>query len=313
MEQCKSCNTSIFPEALFCHNCGRQTERVKIICSECKNVNPKDARFCFRCGSPIDISYSPKPYISPIFGLDFSNIQTIPRQISESFERSLSIALEYENNTEKEALFLAIYHESDFKTTQLEEACILLTQEFEELYDERGKSAFNVIEKRLDQQFAQLFECFAIEYCNHLLAQPLPKSILAFKDNNIRSHNLGLMIRTYLEIPLDKQHFFQAVEIPLAVLKNTRKTFFYNSDKPPLFFCDLSILQNGKEGLILNSDSIYWKCCFHKSAFMKYTEINNIHYYSDHLKINGIYLNVDAAFNYRLYRLLIRLKTMSYL
>lgn len=313
MEHCKSCNTSIYPEALFCHNCGKQTESVKVICKQCNNVNPEDARFCFRCGSPIDLSYHPKPHISPIFGLNFNDIQTIPQQIVEAFDLSLSLALEYEHNTEKEAFFLDIYQDSDFKQQYLEEVSILLSQEFEELYDERGKSAFAVIEKRLDQQFAQLFECFIIKYCNHLLTYPLPTTLLSFKNTNIRNKNLGLMIHSYLDCPLKNKSYFKAVDIPLPILKNTRKTFFYSSDKAPLFFNDLSIFQNGKEGLILTVDAIYWKCCFHKSASIKYVAIKNIHYYPDHLKINDIYLNIDPVFNYRLYRLLVRLKTMSYL
>ena len=39
----------------------------------------------------------------------------------------------------------------------------------------------------------------------------------------------------------------------------------------------------------------------------------NIHYFSDRIELNGIYMNVSPEFNYRLYRLLVRLKTMSYL
>lgn len=313
MEHCKSCQTPLYPGALFCHNCGKQTERAKIICKECNNVNPEASRFCFRCGSPIDISYTPKPYLSPVFGLDFSAIPTLPKQIIDAFDLSLSLALEYENNTEKEALFLDTYEDCGFKQKYLEEASIRLTQEFEELYEERGKSAFSVIEKRLDQQFAQLYECFIIDYCNHLIPYPLPKKLLNFTDTTIRTKNLHSMIYHYLDIAVEHNVYHQAVEIPLPTLKNARKTFFSEAKLPPLYFVDLSILQNGKEGIILTSDAIYWKSCFHKSAHFPYSSIENIHYFPDRIEVNGIYLHVADGYNYHLFRLLVRLKTMAML
>ncbi len=314
MKHCKGCHSSLYPEAQFCHNCGKQTDSVKIICRECNNINPEASRFCYRCGSPVDITYSPNPNISPVFGLDFTDIQTVPQQIIEAFRLSLSLAMEYENCQHKEALYLDAYKESNFVQSYLEEASIQMTQEFEELFDERGKSAFGIIEKRVDQQFARLFECFYINYCNNIIPFSLPQKILNYQGINIRSNNLGMMISDYLDVDVKLTYYTKAIEIPLEILKNSRTTFFKApAGETPLYMADQSLLLNGKEGFILTNKAVYWKSCFHKSAFFSYKKIDNIHYFSDRIELNGIYMNVSPEFNYRLYRLLVRLKTMSYL
>ena len=103
--------------------------------------------------------------------------------------------------------------------------------------------------------------------------------------------------------------YLSAIEIPLNKLKNARKIFFSpQAGEVPLFFLDYTLFKSGKEGIVMTERAIYWKHHFHKHAAIDYKNIDRLEYHNDHLEINGIYLNITASFNYKLYKLLARLK-----
>lgn len=312
MKNCLSCHTTLLPNALYCHNCGKQADGDGVICFECNNINPKAARFCSRCGTPINVKYTPKPNISPVYGLDFNDIPTLPTQLHEAFRISISVALEAEHNAEKEHLFLQTFDKSNFRQDYLEEATVLMTQEFEDVFEERGISAFRVIEKEIEKQFAVLLERFFIDFCMPLLPKPLPKSILHYPEASFVTTNLQRMINDYLALDDEALlSYSSAIEIPLKKLKNARTTFFTPSpSEVPLAFIDQSLLRSGKEGCILTSKAIYWKAYFQKSARIAYSEIQKLAYHNDRIEINNIYLNINPSVNYKIYRLLSRLRTL---
>ncbi|BDS10622.1 hypothetical protein [Aureispira anguillae] len=312
MKNCLSCNTTLLPNALYCHNCGKQSDGDGVICFECNNVNPQASRFCSRCGTPINIKYTPKPNISPIYSLDFNDIPTLPTQLNEAFKISISVALDLENNTDKEALFLQIFDESTFRQDYLEEATVLMTQEFEYIFEERGISAFRVIENEVEKQFAALLERFFIDFCVHLLPFPLPKTILSYQEASFITTNIQRMINDYLDLGEETLlSYTSAIEIPLKKLKNARTTFFTPTPgEIPYVFIDQALLRSGKEGCILTAKAIYWKAYFQKSARIAYAEINKLIYHKDRVEINGIYLNINPTVNYKIYRLLARLRVL---
>lgn len=312
MKNCLSCNTTLLPNAHYCHNCGKQSDGDGVICFECHNVNPQASRFCSRCGTPINIKYTPKPNISPIYELDFNDIPTLPTQLNEAFKVSISVALELENNAAKEALFLDIFEKSTFRQQYLEEATVLMTQEFEDIFDERGISAFKVIENEIEKQFAALLERFFIEFCMHLLPFPLSKEILHYQEANFLVTNLQRMINDYLALEEESiLAYTSAIEIPLKKLKNARVTFFSPTPgEVPYAFIDQTLLRSGKEGCILTAKAIYWKAYFQKSARIPYSEITKLVYHKDRIEINNIYLNITPSINYKVYRLLARLRAL---
>jgi len=312
MKNCLSCNTTLLPNALFCHSCGKQSDGDGLVCFECKNINPKGARFCSRCGTPINIEYTPKPNISPIYGLDFNDIPTLPTQLSEAFKVSISLALDAENNLEKEALFLQTFTKSDFRQQYLEEATVLMTQEFETAFEEQGSNAFKVIETEVEKQFAALLERFFIAFCTPLLPRELPKQILHYQEANILTTNLPQMLNDYLHLEEEALiSYNSAIDIPLKKLKNARSTFFKpKAGETPYVFIDHTILRSGKEGCIMTAKAIYWKAYFQKSARIEYSAIQKLAYYKDRVEINGIYLNITPSINYKIYRLLARLRTL---
>ena len=81
----KSSHTELLNGALFCHNCGKQVDGEGVVCFACKMVNPSASRFCSRCGTPLNVQYTPNPNISPLYGLDFGDIPTLPTQLMDAF------------------------------------------------------------------------------------------------------------------------------------------------------------------------------------------------------------------------------------
>lgn len=310
MSHCQSCHTPLEPNALYCHNCGKQTTGDGVICFACNNVNPQSSRFCFRCGTPINVQYTPNPNISPIYSLDFNDIATLPTQLYEAFKVYLGMALEQEDNSAKEALFLEILEHSSFRVQYLEEDTVLMTQQFEQLFQVQGSQSFVQIEQTIERHFAPLLERFFIEFCSHLLPNALPKRILNYQEQAVEAHLLRQMIHDYLVLEQETvTAYINAIEIPFKKLKNARNTFF--SPQPgeiPYVFIDQTLLRSGKEGCILTANAIYWKAYFQKSAQVAFSKIEQLHFHSDRLEINGIYLNINPSINYKLYHLLQRLK-----
>lgn len=311
-KNCQSCNTDLLPNALYCHNCGKQADGDGVVCFECKNVNPNAARFCARCGNPINIKYTPKPNITPIYGIDFNDIPTLPTQLHEAFKVFVCWALEQEHQSEKEAFFLQTLEKSSFRQEYLEEATVLMTQEFESLFETYNINSFEQIEAHIEKQFTRLLERFFVDFCNPFLPKTLSKNILLYQDANLQDTNLHQMTMDYLDIDNENiTAYTHAIDIPLKKIKNARTTFFQpTAGEIPYVFIDQTLLGSGKEGFILTAKAIYWKAYFQKSAQVRFSEIEKLVFFSDRLEINNIYFNVNPSFNYKLYRLLFRLRTL---
>lgn len=312
-KKCQSCQTSLLPNALYCHNCGKQTDGEGVICFACQHMNPVSSRFCARCGTAINLQYTPNPNITPTYSLDFSDIPTLPTQLREAFRVFVSLAIEAENNEKQELQILSLLQKSDFHQQYLEEETVLMTQEFETWFKKRGVAAFHLIEQFIDQKFTVLLERFFIDYCHSFTPFTLPKSILNHQ-SSLHSNNLQQLILDYLNPEEEKLLVYtNAIEIPLKKLKNARKAFFKPQKfEVPYLFVDQTLLRSGKEGCILTAKAIYWKTYFQRAAVIPYTQLDELTYYNDHIEINNIYFHIAPSFNYKLYHLLSRLKFLTY-
>lgn len=310
---CQSCQTALLPGALYCHNCGKQADGEGVVCFACKMINPSASRFCSRCGTPLNVQYTPNPHISPLYGLDFDDIPTLPTQLMDAFKTFVGLALEQSGDQAKERHILTVLDNSPFKRLYLEETVIQMTQQFEAAFETRGMTVFASIERAIDQQFVPLFERLLIEFCAKLLSHPLPPAILNHADITLHSPQLSRMILDYLAIEQEPLLLYtSAIEMPLKKLKNARASFFKaNEGEVPILFIDQTLLRSGKEGCILTPRGIYWKAYFQRPAQIAYSQLNSLHYKGDHLLINDLYFHANASFDYKLYRLLVRLKTLA--
>ena len=312
-QTCQSCHTPLLPGALYCHNCGKQVDGEGVVCFACKMVNPAAARFCSRCGTPLNVHYTPNPNVTPLYGLDFGDLPTLPTQLLEAFKAFVSHSLEQEGAQDKERHILTVLDNSPFKQRHLEEAVIYMTQSFERAFETGGTAAFAAIEQEVDRQFVPLLERLYIEFCAKLLPRPLPTAILHHQVATLHAAKLQRLILDYLDLDQEPLLLYtSAIEIPLKKLKNARSTFFGAKEgEVPFLFIDQTLLRSGKEGCILTAQALYWKAYFQRPARVGYRAIEQLEYKGDHLMINQRYFHVNDDFDYKLYRLLVRLKTLS--
>jgi hypothetical protein len=307
MKNCQSCRTELMNDAAFCHNCGVKVEQ-EHVCSACYTVNPSDARFCFKCGSPIDLTFTRSPLYSSRFLVDFEHLPTLPTQLIKAFEQVLLVVLEDEQQLPKQQLFIDRLHSSDFRRMYLEEACVLLTQRLELLLN---SDTFNILkaEAEIAAVFYPLFDKFFVLFCSDLTPVPLSKDILGLKE--IGSEQVKNLIAAYIEPQqLPENFYFGAIDMPYKLLQNAQKSYYKPvAGEQPILLVNQSFFQfnAGKEGLLLSSKGIFWKSFLHKPAHIRFEDLKSIVYFPDRLELNHIYLNIDPAFNYSLYKLLTRL------
>jgi len=313
MKTCKSCETELRDTAQYCHNCGLQVEGNAIVCLKCSTPNPSNAKFCFNCGYPINIQYVPKVHISPRFKLDFDDVITLPIQLKEAFLLYISYLSELEGTEDSLVHGLErSFENTGFRRAVFDEKILALITIIEELYEESQAAAFPLIEMHIDQTFLDLGELFWIKYMPSLQLYPMPKDILNYQDSSANTVNLQQMVQDYLNLEEEPLvHYVHAVNIPLKKLSNARKGFFkHDSGEFPIVFIDQTIFGSGKEGLIFSQKGIYWKAAFHKSEMISFKQLNEIKYFSKHIEINGLYCNLTESLNYKMYKLLNRLKVI---
>lgn len=313
MKTCKCCNTELRDTAQYCHNCGLQVEGNALVCLKCSTPNPGNAKFCFNCGFPINVQYTPKAHISPRFKLDFNDIATLPAQLKDAFLLYVSYLSELEGNAENQAhLAETTFETSGFRRDIFDEVVIKLVAQLEKFYQIDNAAAFPKIEKQIDLSFLDLGELFWIKYMPSLQRFPLSKSILNYQGSIKASINLQQMIQDYLQLSEETLvYYLHAVDIPIKKLSNARKSFFnHDSGEFPIVLIDQTLFGSSKEGLVFSQKALYWKAAFHKSMRVPFEKINNLKYYTNYLEINGAYCNLTETLNYKIYKLLNRLKVI---
>ncbi len=310
MKKCKTCDSPLLEHARYCHECGKAVVGTGVVCLRCNAPNSKQSKFCYSCGYPVNLQYRPALGVSPRFKIDFNDIATLPSQLREAFLLYMGYLLEIEGRVVEEEQYLQAFDRSGFRQKVFEEEAIPLTIAIEALFEQGADAAFVEIEKRVEGRFLDWSEVFWIRYLAQKLPYPLSDNILRYQGKTIDSTILSGLVFDYLQ-PQDEQltYYRNAVEIPIKTLNTARKSFYkHDADEYPYLFIDSSLLGKGKEGLILSSKAIYWKAPFHPAAAIPYTRLNTLRLQKNHLEINGLYFNLAEPFNYKMLKLLLRLR-----
>ncbi|MCH2046075.1 MAG: zinc ribbon domain-containing protein [Saprospiraceae bacterium] len=310
MKNCQYCGFQLLKGAKFCHNCGKPTTTKSINCPKCRASNPSSSKFCFNCGEPIDIIYAPGDYITPIYKLDFRSLKTLSIQIRDAFLVAISMAVEADGELSRENYYLDAFESTGFRVAIFDEQAQIMSKLFQKAYQKNGYQSFMMIELQLYAAFQRLLERFWVQYLVKILPQPLSPKILNYEKTTLENVNLHQLMVDYLALDLEAEsHYLNAVDIPVKKLKQAQKIFFkHQVGEVPYVFIDQTLLGSGKEGLVLTNKGLYWKAAFHKAANIQFQAISNLKRYKNHLEINGIYLNINPSINYKLLKLLQRIK-----
>ncbi len=311
MKQCKTCQSPLLDLAKFCHNCGRQTESTEFLCLKCGVNNPTDAKYCQNCGFSINTSAVKKEAnISPLYGLNFSDLKTLPTQLKQAFLQTISMMLEMEAEQKQEAKYFEAFEKSGFRQDRFEEESIQLVSELEQMFRKNGSSDFPEIEHKVETTFLKLTDIFYTRYIPDLLPHVLSAFIPDYSEDSAKAVNFQKMFQIYLSANEESVTVYEkAIDIPLEKLINARASFFKTQmGDVPLIFVDQTLFGTGTEGVIFTAKAIFWKSHFHRSNMVEYQHLRTLTRYRNRLEINGEYFNVSDSFNYKTIKLLNRLR-----
>lgn len=275
---CKKCFAKLLPEARFCHQCGTPLKATKT-CSSCNQENPLDALFCHRCGSSMEEdNHQHMEKVSSLFD------QFMSREVSQNqgfrfYERIL--------NRYKSERYYSVFS-ARFDQLELEQ--------------KEKQAAFDLNNPALIRAFHSLLEFFLVMYCQDLLPFPLSDRNLRYEGLAPEDIDLQAMAVDYIYLnELDEDIYFNLIDVEFDRLKNASEQFLHMTEEEYfLFMIDLSISGNLKHGFALTDKKLYMKAPLQQAFSIDLMNIREMKMQEQWLIIDGRYVNVNPAFNFRL-------------
>ncbi len=300
---CLYCGTSLLDNARFCHNCGEVCSPQLQKCPVCASENPAHARFCAQCGNKMQASKT--QIIHNRYHLDLNDLATLPMQFKTAFLNFFKMALLQDGFSAYADQTLLLFEQSGFRQQYFEEKSIEWAAEAEEWINSLGKNALWRIETALSLHFSAAYLQFCAEFAAPNLPLSLPPEVVKYEHALVNNINLAHLVADYFR-GLEDNFYLHVVDIPLQRLKQAQNSFFKPliSGETPIFYLE----QSPNHGILLSEYAIYWKIPFHRPASVAYKSIQTVQNFHNYLHLNDIYININPAFNFRLFKLLQKLQ-----
>jgi hypothetical protein len=236
-------------------------------------------------------------------------MQSLPQQLRQRFQSYALSQCIADGGADQQPLYLGAIESFAFRTEVLEPYLIELTERLEQGLTRVKQADLDAL---IERYFQQIYWYLLVRYAKSFTPHPLSERILQYsvlEPQGINVHNLML---DHLALSEEKgKYYTAAVQIPVTKLHNARKNFFFHQPgEVPFVFLDQTLFGTGKEGLILSNQGLYWKTTFHAPATVRFKELHQLKFFTNHLEINGIYCSVSPSFNYKLLKLLQRLQQL---
>lgn len=310
MKTCNNCNTSILPDARFCHNCGNKIiDQNNITCPDCHTSNPLNAAFCKSCGYFFSRKNTPREFYDAQYPLNFKETNSIASDLRKYFFNDFQKKIMEEQDLKKYNQYLERFYDADFgKNFE-----VRLNQLAEEAYSIHAKQEGNVqrkVDQMLSFNFNNLLDHFTILYCKDLNSTHFSEEILAYYNVKKETVDLQLLILDYLNLENEKEDFYiDFVTMPVKKLRNASIAFLFpEKDEKIMLIADQTIFGSCKEGFSLTEKGIYWKAHFEKAKKVYFHELTYIKKEKDWITINGHFFNVSPSVNIKMMKLLRKLK-----
>jgi ribosomal protein L40E len=280
---CTFCNTKLLPEAKFCHVCGQSTAS-SIVCSSCKQVNPYNAIFCIKCGFELKKTAQN----------DFVSSRVL-------FEEFLEKEVQAKNGYPNPSRIKERYASPKYK------------QVFDIRFGQLDSDIQNGVHvNTITYSLLGLLEFFLIMYCKDLFPHSISERVLKY-DRKLVDFDLQQMAEDYLLLDnLDEDIYYSLLDVDFDLLENASKSYFMPGlDEYLIFMLDLSFVGNLKHGIAVTDKALYWKIPLQSSKKIPYLEIESLELDNERLLVNGHYLDVNAAFNFRFRRFLQRIMLLN--
>ncbi|MFT6147464.1 MAG: hypothetical protein ACJAUH_000141 [Saprospiraceae bacterium] len=338
---CQHCGSKLLKNAKFCHSCGEAVVLKMEACQACSTLNPFNSAFCIGCGEALrkgnkgsnyeyqeeknehrkeeikadekvkDKKEDKTTYVyKPIFEVNLSDELELEESIKTYFFQALRNVVNEISEEKKYAEYVQLFYDSGFNFyfSQREKQLIRDLQRIPYLYPNDIDYQVDIL---IDDTFETILNRFTASHTQEL-NEWQPPDVTRWELVSKEDLNVEKMIFGYLEIdPNDEKYFTNFLTMPVPKLKNAWKSFlFATQSELPLVISDQTVFGSCKEGYAITNKGIYWKAFFNNPSRFYFEELYDIRKEQDWINVNGQYFHVNQKMNYKLLRLLKKLRSV---
>lgn len=340
---CQHCGSKLLKNAKFCHSCGEAVVLKMEACQACSTLNPLNAAFCIGCGDALredkeeqeqerkkqrqkqqehkeafqkanqsEAKHSNKDtYVyKPIFVVQLSDELALEEAIKTYFFQALRTTVIEISNEKKYSEYVQIFYDSGFNFyfSQRQKQLIRDLQRIPYLYPNDIDYQVDIL---IDDAFEAILNRFTASHTQEL-NEWQPPDVTRWELIKKEDLNLEKMIFDYLAIePNDEKHYTNFLTMPVPKLKNAWKSFLFATQaEMPLIISDQTVFGSCKEGYAITNKGIYWKAFFNSPNRFYFEELYDIRKEQDWININGQYFHVNQRMNFKLLKLLKKLRSI---
>lgn len=340
MTNCQHCGSKLFKNAKFCHNCGEAVVLKMEACQACSTLNPLDAMYCIGCGESLGISkegrekhhhkksdkkeqkgnktktstdekMSKDTYVyTPIYTVSLTELVILEEELKGYFFQSLRTMVKEISDEKKYSKYVQAFYDSGFNYyfAQRQQQLIKDLQRIPSLYPNDIDYQVDLL---IDNTFEALLDRFSTAH-TRALNEWQPPDVTRWELVKKQDINVEKMVLDYLDVaPDDEKHFTNFITMPVMKLKNAWKSFlFAGQAEIPLVISDQTVFGSCKDGYALTNRGIYWKAFFNTPNRFYFDELYDIRKEQDWVSINGQYFHINPKMNYKILKLLKKLRAV---
>ncbi len=292
-ENCNNCGQTVAQNDKFCKKCGVSLSEQFVVCTNCHRRNTMTASFCGVCGNALKTS---EDYEKKYLGLWMNALRNRIMQDHQA------------QNLED---YLENFYANGFHKTFLNSAKQLGKEvaELEAINDRQSAKKIQTLEYH---RIENLLDYFIIHHCKDFNTIHFSEKILKYQNIQLEELELVKMILDYLNLEQEEFTFYtDFLLMPVDSLKNASKYFLFpEKDEKIWLICDLSGMDNFKEGFAFTEKALYWKAPFEKAQRVHFFNLDKIMIEENWLLINNSFFNANTTLNLKLLYLLRKLKRL---
>ncbi len=283
-------------------------------CQYCNTPAPDPARFCPKCGLPLQtvhhVNENGSDY-KPIFPLDFKDLNSLPAQIKSFFLKALQQKLEKEIPAARFNDFVDRFYSSDFKK-EFDNKSLMLAEVSTAIHSKKESNGPAEIDNLIQETFDPLLDHFVVYYCQDLSGTELPTSIVEYENVVKEELDIQKMVEDYLDLDKENLKYYTDTEqLSTIKLQNaTRNFLFAPPNEQVLLLCDQSVYGSCREGFAFTDAGIYWRSHFKQAHQVQYVDLKILEWQNEALNINNLLFDVSESVNTKLLLLLKKMKEL---
>ncbi|MFT7605446.1 MAG: hypothetical protein ACI8VT_003040 [Saprospiraceae bacterium] len=280
-----------------------------MICSNCQHKIESSDRFCNNCGAQVGLTVVSDSGYAPKYSIDFKENPTIDSQIRAHFFKTLETVIEEEIGANEYRKYFDQFYKSEFyKNFDLR--TVQLAEEINTIHSGSDQYANQKIDQILVLEFAAFIDHFLIMYCQKLHGMALPEAMLQYTKTTRAAVNLRQMLLDYMDFEKEQEKVYtDLLSIPPAKIKNAIQSFVFAQAQEKIFFiCDQTVFGSCKEGFAMTDSTLYWKSHFNPAQSVAYHDLKEIKRDAEWININGLFFNVNKSVNFKMLKLLKKLR-----